>query len=106
MSPCQYERTAGADVDKFHRWGEQVGPQAKTTVRAAFSTIPAMQANRRRFIAMGAAAAACSPLGIVRAAGSRTVIDVHHHLFPPAIADHLRGKMPEFMLPGAERAIG
>jgi predicted TIM-barrel fold metal-dependent hydrolase len=64
-----------------------------------------MQANRRRFIAMGAAAAACSALGMARAASSRTVIDVHHHLFPPSIGDYLRGKLPEFMVPGAERSL-
>lgn len=60
-----------------------------------------MQANRRQFIAMGAAAAACSAFG----AGSRTIIDVHHHLFPPSLADYLRGKLPEFALPGAERSL-
>lgn len=46
-----------------------------------------------------------SMLGVSRAAGPATVIDVHHHLFPPSIADHLRGKLPEFALPGAERSL-
>jgi len=58
---------------------------------------------------MGAAAVAGSALGIAErltAAGDeRNVIDVHHHLFPPSIGDHLRGKMPDFMLPGAERSL-
>jgi predicted TIM-barrel fold metal-dependent hydrolase len=30
---------------------------------------------------------------------------VHHHLFPPSLADYLRGKLPEFALPGAERSL-
>lgn len=54
---------------------------------------------------MGAAALVGSTLDASRSASTTSVIDVHHHLFPPSIADHLRGKVPEFALPGAERSL-
>ena len=60
-----------------------------------------MHANRRQFIMLGAAAVAGSALG----AAKPTVIDVHHHLFPPSLADYLRGKVQDFVLAGADRSL-
>src|SRR5215471_8561762 len=39
------------------------------------------------------------------ASATSRLVDVHHHLFPPAMVDVLRGKLPDFSLPGVDRSL-
>jgi predicted TIM-barrel fold metal-dependent hydrolase len=54
---------------------------------------------------IGRRAAAERPDAGSGAATRSRLIDVHHHLFPPAMADALHGKLPDFSLPGVERSL-
>ena len=69
---------------------------------------------RRGFIQSGLAIALATSLnGLSRAQSNpmqaatapRGPIDVHHHLFPPAMVEALRSRLPEFVLPGVERSL-
>jgi len=72
--------------------------------------------SRREFV-LGAAAAgiaalaaacratAAEPQNVASSAAPSRLIDVHHHLFPPAMVDALRGNVPDFGLPGVERSL-
>jgi len=74
--------------------------------------------NRRAFLAgaaaaTGAATLAASGLAFGRAyakpaakpASLSGFVDVHHHLFPPAMVTALKSRLPEFSLPGVQRSI-
>jgi 6-methylsalicylate decarboxylase len=61
--------------------------------------------SRRWVVKAGLAAlASTGPVGGALAQ-QPSLIDVHHHMFPPALIDELGRKLPQFMLPGAARSL-
>jgi hypothetical protein len=63
--------------------------------------------SRRHFLRCG-----CATLAVVAgvpafsagpALGAGRLIGIHHHIFPPAMIDALKEKLPPFSLPGVDR---